>query len=220
MSGIFNLADESCSPCEELRNERDSTIKEIKNLSMEIEKLEEGIAKISKDNQRNANTSQGRYQSIEEKLGILSRELKAANETHLKDIKDLHRENKKLQEDLYKSNEEGLKLEKYLEKSQRDLENVKKDLACENERVKGYEQKFQELSTAKEKLENEEQLMREQLNSLQEDLSKQRSTSDNLKKEVHRLRLTSREMPGGKWLLQFLPHCMPRLKKSGFVLDF
>ena len=62
--------------------------------------------------------------------------------------------------------------------------------------------------------------MREENNSLRETLKEERSKSDNLKKEVYRLRLTRKEMPRRKWLLQLLPHCRPRFKNLDFALDF
>ena len=109
-------------------------------------------------------------------------------------------------------------------KSQKDLEQLKKDLACDNERVKEYQQKFEEGSKAKDdllqqKLENETH-MKEENSSLQEKLTQEISKSDNLKKEVHRLRLTPIEMQGRKWFLQLLPHCRPGFKNLDLALDF
>ena len=62
--------------------------------------------------------------------------------------------------------------------------------------------------------------MSEENNSLREKLKEERLKSDNLKKEVHKLRLTPKEMPGSNWFLQLLPHCSPRFKNLDFALDF
>ena len=109
-----------------------------------------------------------------------------------------------------------------MEKSQRDLGGVKKNLSCENERVKDYQQKFQAESRARDdmpnkNLKNAKQLMRKEYESLREKLREERSKSGNLRKEVHRLRLTLKGMPGRTWLLKLLPHYRPRLLQN---LDF
>ena len=56
--------------------------------------------------------------------------------------------------------------------------------------------------------------------SLREKLKEEISKSSNLKKEVHRLRLTPKEMQGRKWFLQLLPHCRPGFKNLDLALDF
>ena len=171
---------------------------------MQIQELKIGITKLTKDYQLNIQTPQRTHQSLEENHGNLSQALKAAKEKHQKEMKGLQRENKKLLEDLDKSKEVRFELEKELEKSQRDLKEVEKNLACENQRVEEYQQKFQALSKATDdlpdkKLENAEQLMRKECETLQATLREERSRSDNLRKEVHRLRL--KEMPGRKRFL-------------------
>ena len=185
-----------------LRNERDSTITEIQTWREEIQKLDEGITKILKYCQANTQTPHKLRQSPQEKPGNLSHEHKAVNKKHQEEIKDLQKKTKKL-EDLEKSKH---KLEKDFQKSQKDLEKLKEDLACENKRVKEYQQKFEEESKAKydllqQKLKNYETRMNEENSSLQEKLKEEISKSDNLKKEVHRLRLTPKEMQGRKWFL-------------------
>ena len=125
------------------------------------------------------------------------------NKKHHEEIKDLQKKNKKL-EDLDKSKE---KLEKDLHESQKDLEKLQKAFARENERMKEYQQKFEEERKAKDdllqqKLENETYMNKEN-SSLQEKIEKEISKSDNLKKEVHRLRLTPIDEQGRKWFLQF-----------------
>ncbi|XP_074622553.1 uncharacterized protein LOC141880868 isoform X2 [Acropora palmata] len=189
--------DASCSHCMILRNERDSTITEIQTWREEIQKLDEGITKILKYCQANTQTPHKLHQSPQEKPGNLSHEHKAVNKKHQEEIKDLQKKNKKL-EDLEKSKQ---KLEKDFQKSQKDLEKLKEDFACENKRVKEYQQKFEEESKAKydllqQKLKNYETRMNEENSSLQEKLKEEISKSDNLKKEVHRLRLTPKEMQG------------------------
>ena len=62
--------------------------------------------------------------------------------------------------------------------------------------------------------------MNEENNSLRERLKEERSKSDNLKKEVHRLRLTPIEEQGRKWFLQLLLHCRPRFRNLDFAADF
>ena len=181
----------------------------------EIQELKKEVTKITKDYQPNTQTPRKWYQSPQEKPGNLPPDYKAANKKNQEEIKDLQRKNKRL-EDLEKSKE---KLEKDLLKSQKDLQKLKKDLACENERLTEYQQKFEEERKAKDdllqqKLENETH-MKEKNSSLQEKLKEEISKSVNLKKEVHRLRLTPKEMPGRKWFLQFLPHCRP-----GFCFGF
>ena len=132
----------------------------------------------------------------------MSQALKAANEKHEKEIKGLERENKKPLADLDKSKEVRLELGKESEKSQRDLKEVEKNLARENERVEDYQQKFQALSKATDdlpnkKLENAEQLRRKECESLRATPREERSKFDNLRKEVHRFRV--KDMPGPKW---------------------
>ena len=193
-------------------------------MGKEIQELKKAInVKLSKDYQPNTETPQRSHQSSEEKPGNLSHEHKAVNKKHKKEIKDLQKKNKKLLEDLEKSKEVALTLENELQKSQRDLEKLKTDLA-ENESVKYYQQKFEEESKAKDDLLKQklksETHMSEENNSLREKLEEERSKSDNLKKEVHRLRLTPKEMPGRKWYLRLLPHFSPRLKTLDFALDF
>ena len=64
----------------------------------------------------------------------MSQKLKAANEKHQRE--DLREKNNE-------SKEVVLKLENKLEKIQRDLGEIKNDLANESERVKGYQQKLE-----------------------------------------------------------------------------
>ena len=185
-----------------LRNERDSTITETQTWREEIQKLDEGITKILKYCQANTQTPHKLHQSPQEKPGNLSHEHKAVNKKHQEELKELQKKNKKL-EDLEKSKQ---KLEKDFQKSQKDLEKLKEDFACENKRVKEYQQNFEEESKAKydllqQKLKNYETRMNEENSSLQEKLKEEISKSDNLKKEVHRLRLTPKEMQGRKWFL-------------------
>ena len=214
ISGVFNLADESCSRCEFLRIERDSTIRVIPTSEIEIQELKERITKISEEYQRNTQTLQRRCQSLEEKYVNLAHEHKAANKKHQEEIKDLHVKNKKLLDNQVKSEKVTLKLENKLKKSQREFEMIRKDFACENDSVKDYQQKFQADSNAKndllrQKLKSETP-KRKESNILGEKLSDERSRSDNLKKAgVHRLILSSKEMPGRKWLS---PHCRPPFK--------
>ena len=185
----------------------------------EIQKLNKGFTKVIKDYQPNTQTPHKWHQRLQEKHGNLPHEDKGVNKKHQEEIKDLQKKHTKRLEDLEKSEE---KLEKDLLKSQRDLEKLKKDFACESERVKEYQQKFEEESKAKDdlllqKLENETR-MNEENSSLQEKLKEETSKSDNLKREVHRLR--SKEMQGRKWFLQSLPHCRLRFKNLDFALDF
>ena len=184
----------------------------------EIQQLNEGITKIIKDYQPNTQTAHKRHQSPQEKPGNLPHEHSAVNKKHQEEIKDLQKRNKKL-EDLEKSKE---KLEKDLLKSQKDLEKVKKDFACENERVKEYQQKLEKESKAKDYLleqkSKDETQMKEENSSLKEKLKEEISTSDNLKKEVHRLRLTPKEMKGRRWFLLLLPHCRPGLDSKIWIL--
>ncbi|XP_044179726.1 E3 ubiquitin-protein ligase Ufd4-like [Acropora millepora] len=190
-------ADDSCFRCTTLINERDSTITEIQTLRNEIQELNKEIRKITKDYQPNTNTPHKCHQSLQEKIGNLPHEHKPVNKKHQEEIKDLQKKNSKRLEDLEKSKE---KLEKDLLKSQKDLEKVKKDFACENERVKEYQQKLEKESKAKDYLleqkSKDETQMKEENSSLKEKLKEEISTSDNLKKEVHRLRLTPKDMPG------------------------
>ena len=191
-SGVFNSADESCSCYETLRNERLSTVREI-------QEVKERLAKISEVYPRNTQTMQ-RCQSLEE--NYLAHEHKPANKKHQEEMKDLHGKNKNELEDQVKSDQLALKVKNKWEKSQRDPEEYRKDFPCKNERVKDFQQKLQAASNAKgdllkQKLKSEPH-MRKETNSLREKLSDERSKSDNLKKEVHRLILTSKEMPGRK----------------------
>ena len=121
-------------------------------------------------------------QSLQKEHGDLSQELQKA---------------KKLLEDHDKSKGEALKLKTKLEKSQRDLAN-------KNEKVKVYQEKLQAKSKAiddlRKKLKNSLEKKSLQKNLSQEAQS-ERSKCDTLKKEVHRLRLTSKQMLGRKWFL-------------------
>ncbi|XP_067021485.1 interaptin-like isoform X1 [Acropora muricata] len=211
--------DASCSHCVILRNERDSTMTEIQTLREEIQKLDEGITKILKYCQSNTQTPHKWHQSPQEKPGNLPHEHKPVNKKHQEEIKDLQKKNNKRLEDLEKSKE---KLEKDLLKSQKDLEKLKKDFACENERVKEYQQKLEKESKAKDYLleqkSKDETQMKEENSSLKEKLKEEISTLDNLKKEVHRLRLTPKEMKGRRWFLLLLPHCRPGLDSKIWIL--
>ncbi|XP_067020543.1 uveal autoantigen with coiled-coil domains and ankyrin repeats-like isoform X4 [Acropora muricata] len=92
---VQQLTDDSCCPCEALRNLRDSTERETQ--TSEIQELTKGITKMVEG-----------YRSLQNEHGDLSQELEKA---------------KKLLEDHDKSKGEALKLKTKLEKSQRDLAN-------------------------------------------------------------------------------------------------
>jgi len=138
-------------------------------------------------------------------------------------MQDLQKKNNKLLEDPEKSKEVASKQENDLLKSQTDLKKLEKDLAYENERVKEYDKIFKESEAnddlLMEMLKNETH-MREENNSLREKLKEERSKSDNLRKDVQRLRSKPKEMQGSRWFLQSLPHCRSGLKKSGFYFGF
>ena len=126
---------------------------------------------------------------------------------------------KKLQlEDRNKSKEVELKLKKELEKSQRDLEESKTDLANKNERVKEYQQKSKTIDEMDKKLKN----AMENTKSLQKKLSEERWKCDTLEKEIKRLRLTLNQMLGRKWFLQLLPraHSRPNFKNLEISFGF
>ncbi|XP_067020537.1 GRIP1-associated protein 1-like isoform X2 [Acropora muricata] len=171
---VQQLVDDSCSPCKALRNLRDSTERETQ--TSEIRELTKGITKMIEGYQT-FETQQRGYRSLQKQHGNLSQELKKA---------------KKLLENKDKSKEAVLKLEKELEKSQRDLAN-------KNERVKEYQQESQVKSKTiddlRKKLKNTLEKKSLQKNLSQEAQS-ERSKCDTLKKEVHRLRLTSKQMLG------------------------
>ena len=100
-----------------------------------------------------------------------------------------------------------MKLENELEKSRRDLEKIEMDLPNERDRVKDYQQKLEVESKAaddslKLRLKNAEKQECKENKSHRKKPSEERRKCGNLKKGVHRLRLTSKpQMPGGKWFL-------------------
>ena len=151
-------------------------------------------------------TQQRGYRSLQKEHEKLSQELKKA---------------KKLLEDYDKSKEAVLKLKKELEKSQKDLEEIKTDLANKEDSVKECKQKLQAKSKTIDDLNKKLKNAMENKN-LQKKLGEEKSKCDTLKKEVHRLRLTSRQMPGRKWFLLLLlrAHCRPNFKNLEFLLDF
>ena len=124
----------------------------------------------------------------------------AANEKHQREIEDLLVKNNE-------SKEVVLRPKNELEKSQRDLKEIKNDLANERDRVKDYQQKLEEARKAtgdplKLRPKNEEQQVHKKNKSHRKKPSEERWKSDNLKKGVRRWRLASKpQMPGGKWFL-------------------
>ena len=172
--------------------------------------MKKDLTKLIKDYQPKTQTPHKWHPIPQEKPGNLPHEHKAVNKKNQEEIKDLQRKNKRLED-----------LEKSKKKLENDLQQLKKDLARENERVKEYQQKFEEESKAKDDLlqqksENEAH-MKEEDSSLQE---KQKEQLKQLKKEVHRLRLTPIDEQGRKWFLQLLLHCRPRFRNLDFAVDF
>ncbi|XP_067020541.1 uncharacterized protein [Acropora muricata] len=174
---VQQLTDDSCSPCEALRNLKESTERETQ--TSEIQELAKGITKMIEGYQT-FETQQRGYRSLQKEHEKLSQELKKA---------------KKLLEDYDKSKEAVLKLKRELEKSQKDLEEIKTDLANKEDSVKECKQKLQAKSKTIDDLNKKLKNAMENKN-LQKKLGEEKSKCDTLKKEVHRLRLTSRQMPG------------------------
>ncbi|XP_015750970.1 PREDICTED: golgin subfamily A member 6-like protein 2 isoform X2 [Acropora digitifera] len=180
---------EPCSRCATSRDERSSAMTEIQTLRKEIQELNKGVTKINKDYQPSTQTPHEWHQSPQEKPINLPREHRKVEKKHQEEIKYLQEENKRLE---YLDNSKK-KLEQDLLKSQRDLEKLKKDFACENKRMKKEIEAKDDL--LKLKLKDETHMSNENY-SLREKLKEEISKSSNLKKEVHRLRLTPKEMQG------------------------
>ncbi|XP_015748405.1 PREDICTED: chromosome partition protein MukB-like, partial [Acropora digitifera] len=185
---VQRLTGDSSSSCKALGNWRDSTKSETVTLGMEIEELTKTITQMIIGYQAKIDAQRKSCQSLQEHEE-LSKELKAANENHQREIEDLSKKNNE-------SKEVVLKIEKKLEESQRDWEEIKKDLASERERVEDYQQKLKVKSKAADDLLKLRSTDAMKIESLQKELSEEKSKSETWKKQVQRLRSTSRHIPG------------------------
>ena len=127
----------------------------------------------------------------------MSQELLAANEKHQReDLREKNNESKEVE----------LRLENKLKKIQRDLEEIKNDLANESEKAKDYQQKLEvESKAAGDSLklrskDTEQKVCKKNKIHRKKLVSEERWKCDT-QKEGPSLRLTSKQMPGRKWFL-------------------
>ena len=163
---------------------------------MEIEEIEELTQTILEMIRGYQVKIKARRKRLQEENEELSQKLMAAKEKHQREMEDLRVKNNE-------SKEVVLRLENKFEKSQRDLKEIKNNLANERDRKKDYHQNLEEARKAaddplKLRSKNEEQQVCKENKSHRKKPREERWKCGTLRKGVHRLGLTSKpQMPGG-----------------------